>query len=158
MVVLHSAPPSLQASETWSPEFRTFVDACLQKDPNARPSAKDLLTRPELRKFLDKAQDSNYILSNFLQGLASLDQRIGQGLKAQAKEYFEKRERKASINGPSGQRVVQKKANNKKQSDGWDFTPSSGGDPRKEESKLGDKGSTKDKLNDQKGVKRVPSF
>lgn len=29
MVVLHSAPPTLSANETWSEDFRTFVDACL---------------------------------------------------------------------------------------------------------------------------------
>ena len=61
MVILHSPPPALSVNEDWSPEYRNFVDVCLQKDPAKRPAAKDLLTRPEFTKFLDKARDSQYL-------------------------------------------------------------------------------------------------
>lgn len=57
MVVLHSAPPSLPNNEDWSNEFRFFVETCLQKDPSMRMTAHELMTKPETKKFLEKAKD-----------------------------------------------------------------------------------------------------
>lgn len=39
MIVLHSEPSKLPADEPWSPEFRLFIDACLQREPSKRATA-----------------------------------------------------------------------------------------------------------------------
>ena len=147
MVVLHSAPPSLSQNEDWSAEFRQFVDLCLQKDPNLRPTAQELMTKPETKKFLDKAKDNQYIVDHFLSELLPLEERVSAGLRAQAQEYFEKCQRRAQLGGGNGkQRMVAKKpqANNDNPgvgsgNGGWDFKDSTGGDPRvvREETKSG---------------------
>lgn len=93
MIVLHSEPSKLPADEPWSPEFRHFIDACLQREPSKRATALQLLTKPEYRAFLDKANDSTFIKDRFLTGLQPLEERIGRSLQAQAKEYHEKKER-----------------------------------------------------------------
>lgn len=41
--ILKSEPPSLKSSGKWSPEFKDFVQKCLEKDPNKRPCARELL-------------------------------------------------------------------------------------------------------------------
>lgn len=35
--------PDLQNADSWSNEFRDFVKLCLNKEPKARPTAKELL-------------------------------------------------------------------------------------------------------------------
>ncbi|KAL8094002.1 mitogen-activated protein kinase kinase 6 [Apium graveolens] len=47
-----SAPP-----DQFSPEFCSFVSACIQKDPIDRSSASDLLVHPFIKKFEDKDID-----------------------------------------------------------------------------------------------------
>ncbi|TKR80973.1 hypothetical protein L596_014933 [Steinernema carpocapsae] len=42
-------PPQLSGSQ-WSRQFKEFVELCLNKDPDNRPSAKDLLRHPFIRK------------------------------------------------------------------------------------------------------------
>lgn len=69
MAVLNNPAPSLSTSENWSTDFRTFVNACLQKDPVMRPTAEELLTKPEFQAFLKKAGDSKLIKQNFLVNL-----------------------------------------------------------------------------------------
>ncbi|KAJ9110349.1 hypothetical protein QFC20_002946 [Naganishia adeliensis] len=52
-VVFHipqAPPPRLDAREGWSDEFMDFVASCLEKDPEARPSASNLLTHPFIRQ------------------------------------------------------------------------------------------------------------
>lgn len=41
--ILKSESPSLKSSAKWSQEFNDFIRQCLEKDPNKRPSAKELL-------------------------------------------------------------------------------------------------------------------
>ena len=142
MVVLHSAPPTLPANEDWSPEFRKFVEACLQKDPGQRPSALDLMTMPETQAFLFRAKDQQYIAKAFLDGLEPLENRVSANLQAQADEYFQKCQRRAQLGGGNGkQRSVAKKpqADGPGVGGGWDFQDSKGEDPRGagEESKSG---------------------
>ena len=54
LVIINQPPPTLSKNEEWSPEFRHFVDSCLQKDPTKRIAAKDILK--ECKKFFEKAQ------------------------------------------------------------------------------------------------------
>jgi len=42
--ILNKKPPPI--GPRWSDDFRSFVEACLTKDPNERPSASELLRHP----------------------------------------------------------------------------------------------------------------
>ena len=48
--------PTLQAPEQWSEELREFQQCCLQKDPETRPTASELLHHPFLEKACDKSE------------------------------------------------------------------------------------------------------
>ncbi|KAH7682841.1 Mitogen-activated protein kinase kinase protein [Dioscorea alata] len=48
--ILYDPSPS-PPRHLFSPEFGSFIDSCLQKDPEARPTADDLLEHPFLRKY-----------------------------------------------------------------------------------------------------------
>lgn len=43
-------PPTLTEPKKWSDEFNDWVTQCLQKDPEDRPTAKELLNHPFIRK------------------------------------------------------------------------------------------------------------
>jgi len=45
-LIRRNSPPTLANHKKWSTEFVAFVDACLTKDPDARPSAEDLIKHP----------------------------------------------------------------------------------------------------------------
>lgn len=53
--VINSPSPVLKKEKNWSNEFKAFVNDCLQKDPELRPKAIDLLTNH--KKFFDKAKN-----------------------------------------------------------------------------------------------------
>ena len=56
MFVIKSNPPEgLTQPEKWSVEFNNFVKKCLTIDPKQRPSAKDLLMDPFIKKSKGKA-------------------------------------------------------------------------------------------------------
>jgi len=42
--------PDLKDQNKWSPEFKDFVKKCLDKEPDSRPDASDLLKHPFLRR------------------------------------------------------------------------------------------------------------
>lgn len=61
--VVEQEPPDFKDPSAWSDSFRAFVHACLVKDPEARPSATELL------------QVREGGLPRFFRGCASLDAR-----------------------------------------------------------------------------------
>lgn len=46
-------PPALANKRKWSKDFHDFVNICLNKDPNARPTMTDLLDHPFIREVKD---------------------------------------------------------------------------------------------------------
>jgi mitogen-activated protein kinase kinase 1 len=44
-------PPPVAPADQFSPEFCSFISACLQKDPKCRPSAAELLNHPFVNKY-----------------------------------------------------------------------------------------------------------
>lgn len=61
--IVSSPPPSAPADQ-FSPEFCSFVSACIQKDPRDRSSALDLLSHPFIKKFEDKDIDLGILVSS----------------------------------------------------------------------------------------------
>ncbi|KAF2572883.1 hypothetical protein F2Q70_00005246 [Brassica cretica] len=53
LAAIIESPPPTAPSDQFSPEFCSFVSACLQKDPPARASSLDLLSHPFIKKFED---------------------------------------------------------------------------------------------------------
>lgn len=45
-------PPTLRELNKWSPEFKDFVNQCLVKNPEERPSATKMLENDFISKFL----------------------------------------------------------------------------------------------------------
>jgi serine/threonine protein kinase len=58
--ILKGPPPELPSGRDFSPEFRQFVQNCLQTDPNRRVPASQLL----LSAFIQKARDDAYIIES----------------------------------------------------------------------------------------------
>lgn len=61
--IVESPPPSAPKDQ-FSPEFCAFISACIQKDPQERMSALDLLTHPYIRKFEDKDIDLEILVGS----------------------------------------------------------------------------------------------
>ncbi|KAK1267094.1 Mitogen-activated protein kinase kinase 1 [Acorus gramineus] len=51
------SPPPCAPPDQFSPEFCSFISACIQKDPKDRMSSLDLLSHPFIKKFEDKDID-----------------------------------------------------------------------------------------------------
>ncbi|GMN42567.1 hypothetical protein TIFTF001_011768 [Ficus carica] len=65
--------PSPSPSEhTFSPDFCSFIEACLQKDPDARPTAEQLLSHP----FITKYDDTQVDLAAFVRSVFDPTQRM----------------------------------------------------------------------------------
>lgn len=63
--ILYDPSPS-PPRDKFSPEFCSFIDACLHKDPSARPRADELLAHPFIRKYEKETVDLNaYVRSVF---------------------------------------------------------------------------------------------
>ena len=43
MKITKAEPPTLEEPSKWSPEFSDLLKQCLQKNPERRPSTKDIL-------------------------------------------------------------------------------------------------------------------
>lgn len=58
-------PPTLQDAKKWSPEFNDFIHVCLQKNPENRPSAQELLDHPFVQMGMQR--DKEGILKTLVQ-------------------------------------------------------------------------------------------
>ncbi|KAL0346643.1 UNVERIFIED_CONTAM: Mitogen-activated protein kinase kinase [Sesamum calycinum] len=61
--IVGSPPPSAPPDQ-FSPEFCSFVSACIQKDPRDRPSSLELLSHPFIKKFEDKDIDLSILVGS----------------------------------------------------------------------------------------------
>ncbi|KAM6583305.1 hypothetical protein CsatB_010307 [Cannabis sativa] len=57
-------PPPTAPSDQFSPEFCSFVSACIQKEPEKRSSSLDLLNHPFIKKFEDKDIDLGILVGS----------------------------------------------------------------------------------------------
>ncbi|KAJ4729285.1 Mitogen-activated protein kinase [Melia azedarach] len=69
--ILEDPSPS-PSKHDFSPEFCSFVDACLQKDAEARPTAEQLLSHP----FITKYEHANVDLTAFVRSVFDPTQRM----------------------------------------------------------------------------------
>lgn len=76
-------PPTLKAPEHFSPLLNDFIATCLQKDPQLRPSAEELLRHPFIKREVDKIEQNEPE-----SGLAILQELVDQSLElvAEARE------------------------------------------------------------------------
>ncbi|KAG5565126.1 hypothetical protein RHGRI_001124 [Rhododendron griersonianum] len=57
MLQILDDPSPSPPNHVFSPEFCSFIDACLKKDANSRPTAEQLLSRPFITKYEDARVD-----------------------------------------------------------------------------------------------------
>lgn len=57
-------PPPTAPSDQFSPEFCSFISACVQKDPQQRLSSLELLSHPFIKKFEDKDIDLGVLVGS----------------------------------------------------------------------------------------------
>uniref|UniRef100_A0A7I4C9W3 mitogen-activated protein kinase kinase n=1 Tax=Physcomitrium patens TaxID=3218 RepID=A0A7I4C9W3_PHYPA len=69
--VMYDPSPSPPA-ERFTREFRSFVDACLQKEAEARPTAEQLMSYPFIKKYEDQQID----LAGFVQSVFDPTERL----------------------------------------------------------------------------------
>ena len=84
--IIKEEPPQLSSERTWDPDFRNFIEACLQKDASKRPSIDELLKQH--KKFFDKAKPVSYLKDQFLRTLREVYYREDRSLILQAQDYL----------------------------------------------------------------------
>jgi len=57
-------PPTVKDSSLYSPQFLDLLNACLQKDPDQRPTASELLEHPFVKKGMEK--ETSLLLKNLV--------------------------------------------------------------------------------------------
>ncbi|OWM71511.1 hypothetical protein CDL15_Pgr005698 [Punica granatum] len=72
MLQIVDEPSPSPSEQKFSPEFCSFVNACLQKDADTRPTAEQLLSHPFIRKYEDAGVD----LATFVQSIFDPTQRM----------------------------------------------------------------------------------
>ncbi|XP_073276578.1 mitogen-activated protein kinase kinase 6-like [Primulina huaijiensis] len=58
------SPPPAAPPDQFSPEFCSFISACIQKDPKNRASSLELLTHPFIEKFEDRDIDLSILVGS----------------------------------------------------------------------------------------------
>lgn len=84
-LILQREPPALPDGP-WSNELRSFINACLKKIPDDRPTLDELLR--DHHDFLGKAKDYIFIQDNFCNGLAPLETRVPTHLKNEGDAFL----------------------------------------------------------------------
>ncbi|KAL1318915.1 hypothetical protein HN51_071193 [Arachis hypogaea] len=72
MLQILDDPSPSPSKQVFSPEFCSFVDACLQKDPESRPTAEQLLLHP----FITKYENAEIDLAAFVRSVFDPTQRL----------------------------------------------------------------------------------
>ncbi|KAG5225445.1 mitogen-activated protein kinase kinase [Salix suchowensis] len=72
METIVDQPPPSAPSDQFSPEFCSFISACVQKDPNNRQSAHELMTHPFMNMYEDLHVDLESYFTNAGSPLATL--------------------------------------------------------------------------------------
>lgn len=72
MEAIVDQPPPSVPSDQFSPEFRSFISACVQKDPKDRQSARELLGHPFMKMYHDLDVDLPSYFTNAGSPLATL--------------------------------------------------------------------------------------
>ncbi|KAL8139664.1 hypothetical protein V2J09_005685 [Rumex salicifolius] len=72
MLQIMDDPSPLPPRDKFSPEFCSFIDSCLQKDADARPTAEELLSHP----FITKYEDSQVDLAAYVRNVFDPIQRM----------------------------------------------------------------------------------
>jgi len=68
-------PPKLQQPTKWSKEFNDFLSVCLQKNPHDRPTSKELLNHPFIKKGIQKQLILKQLVQDTLPALAAARER-----------------------------------------------------------------------------------
>jgi len=63
--ILNGPAPRLPDTENFSPQFRSFVEVLLEKNPEKRPTCAELLTHPFLRNAHSKASIKAFVQDCF---------------------------------------------------------------------------------------------
>ena len=113
--------PSLNEDENfkWSDDIKNFLKDCLIKNPNLRPSAKELLQKH--KNFFDKAKDKEYLAENILKGCWDLRKTFSKKLK-ENEQFFVLEQKELMNNDIKNQEIKDeiKEIINKKVSDDID--------------------------------------
>lgn len=64
----------MKDQENRSPEFIEFLNDCLQKNPNARPSSQELLNKH--KKFFFQAASREMIIKEIIDMIPPLEERV----------------------------------------------------------------------------------
>ncbi|KMT03220.1 hypothetical protein BVRB_8g197680 [Beta vulgaris subsp. vulgaris] len=64
LAAIVGSPAPCAPSDQFSPEFCSFISACIQKDPKDRWTSSDLLKHPFIKKFEDKDIDLRILVSS----------------------------------------------------------------------------------------------
>lgn len=103
-------PPRLRSADRWSADFIDFVANCLIKDPESRPTAKELLGHPFVRDAaaeLSRNRGSSEVLKHMVERLVVRREELAR----------KRKEMKASNVADFGKTVVKMKNAGAKESD-----------------------------------------
>lgn len=134
--IINSSPPTLRKPSKYSKEFKSFIDCCLKKDPEKRYTCEELLKH----KFLSKAEDKEYLVSEFLSGVSDLRDRISDSLIQQGKEFLASRQTQKK---KDKKKAKKSKKGKEKKDDMWNFGSGSYNSEKTKDALKGKKGKDK---------------